>query len=152
MNNTKLEKLKTLEQHKYDPNCEYCTNNVFVKDAIKTKEDLEKDKSNALIVFQKYNELKNKINGYGNIESEYKKYQDNNINKTNLENKLNKLSNSIVSTENKISQEETKLNTIIETYDNLIETFEGIRKDNSRLIFIILITIIIGDCLMDCFV
>ena len=45
----------------------------------------------------------------------------------------------------------TKLNTIIETYDNLIETFEGIRKDNSRLIFIILITIIIGDCLMDCF-
>ena len=34
----------------------------------------------------------------------------------------------------------------------LIETFEGIRKDNSRLIFIILITIIIGDCLMDCFV
>ena len=70
------------DESKYDPNCEYCTNNVFVKDAIKTKEDLEKDKSNALIVFQKYNELKNKINGYGNIEVEYKKYTDIKINKT----------------------------------------------------------------------
>ena len=128
--NTKLEKLKTLEQHKYDPNCEYCTNNVFVKDAIKTKEDLEKDKSNALFVFQKYNELKNKINGYGNIESEYKKYQNNNINKTNIENKLNKLNNSIVSTENKISQEETKLNTIIEKIDKFNKQKDNIESNN----------------------
>ena len=41
---------------------------------------------------------------------------------------------------------------IIETFDDIIETFEGIRKDNSRLIFIILLTIIIMDCLMDCFI
>jgi len=45
----------------------------------------------------------------------------------------------------------TKLNTIIETFENLIEQFEGIRKDNSRLIFMILLTIIIVDCLIDCF-
>ena len=45
----------------------------------------------------------------------------------------------------------TKLNTIIETFEDLIEQFEGIRKDNSRLIFIILLIIIIVDCLMDCF-
>jgi len=128
--NTKLEKLKTLEQHKYDPNCEYCTNNVFVKDAIKTKEDLEKDKSNALIVFQKYNELKNKINGYGNIEVEYKKYTDIKINKTNIENKLNKFNNSIVSTENKISQEETKLNTIVEKIDRFNKQKDNIESNN----------------------
>jgi len=36
--NSKLENLKELE---YDPNCAYCMNNVFVKDAIKTKGDLE---------------------------------------------------------------------------------------------------------------
>ena len=45
-----------------------------------------------------------------------------------------------------------KVNTIIETFDDIIETFEGIRKDNSRLTFIILLTIIIMDCLMDCFI
>jgi len=37
-----------------------------------------------------------------------------------------------------------KLNTIIEEFD-------GIRKDNSRLIFISLLIIIILDCLSDCF-
>jgi len=128
--NSKLEKLKTLEQHKYDPNCEYCTNNVFVKDAIKTKEDLDKDKSNALIVFQKYNELKNKINGFGNIETEYKKYTDLKITKTNIENKLNKFNNSIVSTEHKISQEQTKLNIIVEKIDRFNKQKDNIEHNN----------------------
>lgn len=40
----KLDKLTKLEEHEYDPNCKYCTSNVFVKDAIKTKEELENDK------------------------------------------------------------------------------------------------------------
>lgn len=40
----KLEKLEKLQQHEYDPNCQYCVSNVFVKDAIKTKEELEHDK------------------------------------------------------------------------------------------------------------
>lgn len=40
----KLDKLSKLEEHEYDPNCKYCTSNVFVKDAIKTKEELDSDK------------------------------------------------------------------------------------------------------------
>lgn len=40
----KLEKLEKLKQHEYDPNCKYCTSNIFVKDAINTKEELEVDK------------------------------------------------------------------------------------------------------------
>ena len=40
----KLDKLKKLETHEYDPNCKYCTSNAFVQDAIKTKVDLEDDK------------------------------------------------------------------------------------------------------------
>ena len=32
------EKLSHLAEHEYDPNCQYCMNNVFVKDAIATKE------------------------------------------------------------------------------------------------------------------
>lgn len=42
---SKLEKLSNLEKHEYDPNCKYCVDNVFVKDAIQTKQDLEADKS-----------------------------------------------------------------------------------------------------------
>jgi DNA repair exonuclease SbcCD ATPase subunit/DNA repair exonuclease SbcCD nuclease subunit len=37
----KQEKLEKLKEHKYDPNCEFCINNVFVKDAEETAELLE---------------------------------------------------------------------------------------------------------------
>jgi len=40
---SKREKLKRLEEHEYDPNCKYCINNVFVKDAIQTKSEIETD-------------------------------------------------------------------------------------------------------------
>jgi exonuclease SbcC len=40
-----LEKLKHLEQHEYDPNCKFCMNNVFVKDAIATKEIVKTQES-----------------------------------------------------------------------------------------------------------
>ena len=35
------EKLAHLEQHEYDPNCNFCMNNVFVKDAIETQKKVE---------------------------------------------------------------------------------------------------------------
>lgn len=37
----KQEKLEKLKEHKYDPNCEFCINNVFVKDAEETAEILD---------------------------------------------------------------------------------------------------------------
>ena len=40
-----LDKLKHLEQHEYDPNCQYCMNNIFVKDAIATKEVVKTQES-----------------------------------------------------------------------------------------------------------
>ena len=40
----KLDKLDKLSEHKYDPNCVFCINNVFVKDARRTEAELEKDK------------------------------------------------------------------------------------------------------------
>ena len=39
------EKLAHLEAHEYDPNCKFCMNNVFVKDAIATKELVEKQET-----------------------------------------------------------------------------------------------------------
>jgi DNA repair exonuclease SbcCD ATPase subunit len=35
------EKLAHLEQHEYDPNCNFCMNNVFVKDAIETQKKVD---------------------------------------------------------------------------------------------------------------
>jgi hypothetical protein len=38
-----------------------------------------------------------------------------------------------------------------EGFKNIIETFDGIRKDNSRIIFGILLSIITIDVIMDCY-
>ena len=42
---SKLDKLEKLQDLEYDPDCDYCMNNVFVKDAIKTKSELNDDKT-----------------------------------------------------------------------------------------------------------
>ena len=43
----KLKKLEHLDKHEYDKNCPYCMNNIFVKDAIVTRESLDADKQTA---------------------------------------------------------------------------------------------------------
>jgi len=40
----KLSKIEKLKNHEYDPNCKYCTSNVFVKDATEASVQLEDDK------------------------------------------------------------------------------------------------------------
>ena len=74
--NSKLQKLKKLEEHKYDPNCSFCTNNIFVKDAIKTREELESDKVEAKNLITEYTNIKNKSILLANVEVDYKKYTD----------------------------------------------------------------------------
>jgi DNA repair exonuclease SbcCD ATPase subunit len=53
----KLDKLEKLSKHEYDPNCRYCVNNEFVKDALKTKEELPNDKVETSQLLQKLAEL-----------------------------------------------------------------------------------------------
>jgi len=50
--NTNTEKVAHLVQHEYDPNCNFCMNNVFVKDAIETKGiiKLQEDELNNLTI------------------------------------------------------------------------------------------------------
>jgi DNA repair exonuclease SbcCD ATPase subunit/DNA repair exonuclease SbcCD nuclease subunit len=45
--NEKLKKLAHLDKHEYDPNCKFCCDNIFVKDAVATRGSLSKDKAEA---------------------------------------------------------------------------------------------------------
>jgi DNA repair exonuclease SbcCD ATPase subunit/DNA repair exonuclease SbcCD nuclease subunit len=42
--NAKQEKIKHLESHEYDPNCKYCTSNVFVQNAIEAQNTIDSDR------------------------------------------------------------------------------------------------------------
>lgn len=107
----KLDKLKKLESHKYDPNCTYCVNNVFVQDAIKTKEDLENDKVEAKQLVQKLTEVKNKLGVIETIANQYQEYR-------NLVNSLSTLTKNVSTLENQQLQRE---NTIVKE-KNLLES------------------------------
>ena len=70
----KLDKINKLGDLDYDPNCEKCVNNIFVKDAIQTKEELEKDKQKAGIVVSKLKTIENKINIYEDVPESYSEF------------------------------------------------------------------------------
>ena len=106
---TKLQKLKKLEEHKYDPNCNFCTTNVFVKDAIKTREELDVDKVEAQGLVKEYTTLKNSFNEVSYIKDHWKTYNDTHKLKSEIQLKINKLNNEILKLENKISTDQNSL-------------------------------------------
>jgi DNA repair exonuclease SbcCD ATPase subunit/DNA repair exonuclease SbcCD nuclease subunit len=57
----KLKKLKQLAEHKYDPNCDFCINNVFVKDATETQKTLENDKEQSTILLNNLAEITSRV-------------------------------------------------------------------------------------------
>ena len=57
----KLDKMKKLNDLKYDENCSFCMDNIFVKDAIATKASIETDKKAAESLSNDLNVIKTKI-------------------------------------------------------------------------------------------
>ncbi len=73
--NSKLEKLK---KHEYDPNCKFCMNNIFVKDAIETKEHLAAKSKEQSSIKSKIDKLNKQLltKKYKDIESRYQKLEE----------------------------------------------------------------------------
>lgn len=71
-----LDKMNKLTELEYDPNCPYCMNNIFVKDAIATKklltehQNLMKDLNERLFNFEEV------ITTKSNIKNDYKEYKE----------------------------------------------------------------------------
>ena len=129
----KIDKLKKLEEHKYDPNCTYCVNNVFVKDAIKTKEEIELDKNKGKTLVEEYNNIKSKLDSFGDIETRYKDCQSVNNDKVKLEKTKEVLSTAILRDENFKIRLQNTLKDVIQK----IETFyknKDIIENNIKLI------------------
>ena len=72
----KLSKLEKLKQHEYDPNCKYCVSNVFVKDAVDTKAQLEDDKQTVHDFLIKLKSVTDFINDNKSIQDQASEIQD----------------------------------------------------------------------------
>ena len=133
---TKLQKLKKLEEHKYDPNCNFCTTNVFVKDAIKTREELDTDKVEAQSLVKEYTTIKNSFNEISYIKDHWKTYNDTLRLKSDIQLKINKLNNDILKLENKISSDQNYLinvETQIKEYYNNKDAIESNKIVNQTI-------------------
>ena len=69
-------KISHLDSHKYDPNCKFCCDNVFVKDAVTAKEDLIKQGNEMETLNIAYDALLNQITLFGDIETQWNEYND----------------------------------------------------------------------------
>ena len=129
---SKVDKLKKLEEHKYDPNCEYCVNNVFVKDAIATKQDLENEKINAATIMGEYNTLKTKVGEFGDIETIYQTCQTVNNDKIKLEKQRGIINTVILRDENYLITLQNTLKATVDAIDSFYKNKDTI--ENNQLL------------------
>lgn len=133
---SKLDKLKNLEEHEYDPNCKYCVENVFVKDAIKTKQELEEDKKQVAEFLNTRKKVEDWIEKYKDIEEQYKYYDGIATEKQRLTSGLSVLDSKRESIESQIQTYKTKLDGVessIKTYNDNLATIEANRVLNESI-------------------
>lgn len=131
--NKKMEQLKEL---KYDSNCKYCMDNVFVKDAINTKSELESDEKALQQKKEELDQLTTELQSYGDVDSNKRKLLD-------LKNKLNsainsqlKLRKDILDNENnaqKIKAGIQKIDEKLEYRKKLLKAIESNNKINQEI-------------------
>jgi DNA repair exonuclease SbcCD ATPase subunit len=70
----KLDKVERLKNHKYDPNCKFCIDNDFVRDATKAKIELVKDKKETDKIVTTLDALQTEFEKYKWVEQAYERY------------------------------------------------------------------------------
>ena len=101
-------------EHKYDPNCKFCMDNVFVKDALKTKEIVEKQELELVLINGRITEL-------GELTSNI---SDVNLQSSNLSDFKNKYQNTLIK-KDKLKSDLTALNSKLQLSENQLKTVES---------------------------
>lgn len=128
----KLKKIDHLSKHEYDPNCKYCSNNAFVKDAVSAKDSLENDKKYAVELTISLNEIKNQIS---ELEPFVVQYQTS----VSLKEKINTLTAFLSKKElekSNITNLIEKNNSRVIEIDNQIEIYEKSKEiiENNKIV------------------
>jgi len=70
------EKIKHLDNHQYDPNCKFCCDNEFVKDAMKAKADLEGLQTDADHLLDGVNSILTTLQILEGVETQYNEWNE----------------------------------------------------------------------------
>lgn len=134
----KVKKLDMLKKHEYDPNCKYCVESIFVKDAEKIALDLENDKTNVKLMLDNRNVTKKELESMEWVVSSQEEYMNLLKQRNNAKDTYNKLSNSLQSVENNISKTNSELESLKKLVDDYDRQIESIRFND-------VVQITIGD-------
>jgi DNA repair exonuclease SbcCD ATPase subunit len=102
----KIDKIKHLETHEYDPECEFCMKNEFVKDAVRAKSELEDDKLAATSLISRKKELIESLDQ--NVENDFEKYLSLKNEYSSILSKISELDNNISKLQKEISSEQSR--------------------------------------------
>ena len=126
--NEKLKKLAHLDKHEYDPNCKFCCDNIFVKDAVATRGSLSKDKAEAKELSDALTAIKVEIT---NLESFVPQYEES----VTLKERVNTLAaflskkelerSNLVNTVEKNNARSVEIDSQIELYEKSKEVIES---------------------------
>ena len=123
------DKLQKLSQHEYDPNCKFCMNNIFVKDAIKTKELLKEELTSRTELDKQRKDIDDELLSFGDIEIHYKKYLDSKESLLSISHELVDLSNKILTIKTTVDKHEETLQNIISKEKKYYDSIDIIQKN-----------------------
>lgn len=123
MKHGKLKKLH--EEHEYDPNCKYCMNNVFVKDALETQDSVVVDEELLKVKKEQSDTLQKSMDEMSVRVRQYELYSEAVSNRNVADNKRMQTENSIVKKESDI----VTIRTAIDKARNDIRRYESAKDD-----------------------
>jgi len=126
---SKVDKIHKLKSHQYDPNCKYCINNSFVKDAIEAQNSLGQDKIEADQIIKDYNELNIQIQELNDVSELYNKYELLKNSKLKTETECGVLTNNILKLDNNIQIIGSKLEKVEIDLKNYFEQESNIKHN-----------------------
>jgi DNA repair exonuclease SbcCD ATPase subunit len=125
-----MEKLLHLEKHEYDPNCKFCMNNVFVKDAISTKEIVNTQNKELELLESQQQSLIKQLDMYSDVEVYWSNYTNYNTTYQRGVIVLDKDSAELNSLRHKKELIESELKIVEESIKKYYENEEAISNNN----------------------
>jgi DNA repair exonuclease SbcCD ATPase subunit len=113
----KLEKVERLKTHKFDPNCKFCVDNKFVKDAYTAKQELVGDKKETDLMMKTLELLNTDLGVYLWVETAYEKYTKFLTDRGNLREECQKGSKQIIIVTNELERLETAYKDVLAKID-----------------------------------
>lgn len=110
----KLEKVDRLSKHEYDPNCKYCTNNEFVKDATRAKKELVGDKKDTDKMINTMEDYNKEFSKYQWVEQAYEKYTKLLTDKNDIKDECSSLSKTIIISTNELEKLDAAYKSVVQ--------------------------------------